>query len=59
MILFILAVWGLHCCVVFSIVAVSGAYPLVVVRAFLIAVASLLELGLQDPRASVIAAPRL
>jgi len=39
-------------------VAVSGAYPLVI-RASLLAVASLAELGLWDPWALVIAAPRL
>ena len=58
--LFIVAVLGLHGCAGFSLLVVSGGYPLVAVRGILTAVASLVaEQGLQGPRASAVAAPRL
>ena len=50
---------GLCCCLGFFLVAVSQGYTLVVVRGLLIAVASLVEYGLQGTRASVVATPRL
>ena len=37
---YLLTVLGLHCCLGFSLVVVSGGYALVVVREFLIVMAS-------------------
>ena len=41
-----LAVLGLHCCVGFSLIAVSGSYSLDAVPGFLIVVASFVERGI-------------
>ena len=52
------AVLVLCCCMVFSLVAVSGGCSLAVACRFLISVASLVtERGLQGPRASVVVFP--
>ena len=51
---------GLCCCVYFfPLVAAGEDYSLVAVHGLLIAVASLVEYGLQGTRASVVATPRL
>ena len=51
---------GLHCCMGFSLIAVSGGYSPVVVCELLIAAASLVgEHSLEGVRASGVAAPRV
>ena len=50
---------GLHCCLGFSLIAMSGT-TLVVIHGLLIAVTSVVaEGGLQGLQASVVAVPRL
>ena len=57
--LFFLSVLGLHCCLGFSLTAMSGA-TLVVIQGLLSAVTSVVaEGGLQGLQASGVAVPRL
>ena len=56
---YFLAVLGFHCCTGFSLVALSGGYPLVVVLGLLITVASPVAEHVQLLRTSGIAAPGL